>query len=169
MMIIESNELIVWADNVERFNVDSMKKFIYVLTYRHWSNSKKKKNSYIYRSFCLLNVNFICWSFNSFVNVHIDRVDTDQCFQNRKCFAFNHRVDRIVDFMYSFHLRDLSSFVWLSKIHDVYHETLLLRRIKLYQTIVQRFRVNTEYQKYEAIENRKQRCFENNIEIEIVS
>jgi K+-sensing histidine kinase KdpD len=31
------------TDNVERIIVDSMKRFIYVLMYRHWSNSKKKK------------------------------------------------------------------------------------------------------------------------------
>jgi hypothetical protein len=146
-----------------------MKRFIYVLTYRHWSNFKKKKNSYIYRSFCLLDVSLICWSFNLFANVHIDRVNIDQCFQSRRCFAFNHRVDRVVDFMYSFYFRDLSSLVWLSKTHDVYHETLLLCRVEFYQTVVQRFRVSTEYQRYEAIENRRQRCFESSIEIEIVS
>jgi hypothetical protein len=31
------------ADNVERIIVDSMKRFIYVLMYRHWSNSRKKR------------------------------------------------------------------------------------------------------------------------------
>jgi hypothetical protein len=125
--------------------------------YRHWSNFKKKKNSYIYRLFCLLNVNLIGWSFNSFVNVHVDRVDINQCFQNRECFAFDHRVDRIVDFMYSFYFRDFSSLVWLSKTHDVYHDTLFLRRVEFYKTVVQRFWINTKYQRYETIENRRQR------------
>jgi hypothetical protein len=41
---IESNELIVWADNVERFSVDSMKRFIYVLTYRQMRSKKKRRS-----------------------------------------------------------------------------------------------------------------------------
>jgi hypothetical protein len=55
------------------------------------------------------------------------------------------------------------------KTHNVYHEMLLLRRIEFDETVVQWFRVSAKYQKYEAIANRKQRRFENNIEIEIVS
>jgi hypothetical protein len=37
----------VWTDNVERFSIDSMKKFIYVLTYRQkYSKVKYSKVKY---------------------------------------------------------------------------------------------------------------------------
>jgi hypothetical protein len=84
-------------NNVERFNINSTKKFIYVLMYEHWSNSKKERK-FIHLSFNLLIVILICdWSLNSFVDVHIDCVEIDQRFQNRECLAFDHEVNRIVD------------------------------------------------------------------------
>jgi hypothetical protein len=117
-------------------------KIIYVLMYRHWSNSRKEEK-FIHLSFNLLVVCFIDdWSFNSFVDVHVDCVDIDQRFQNRECLAFDHEIDRVINVVYSFHLCDLSSLVWLSQAHDVNHETFLLNRIELNETVVQWFEIS---------------------------
>ncbi len=58
-----------------------------------------------------LLISFISRTFNSFDDVHVDRVNVNQRFQNRECLALDHEIDRVIDIVNSFNLRDLSSLV----------------------------------------------------------
>ncbi len=75
-------------------------------------------------------------SFYSFRCVQINHVLINQRFENRERFAFDHEISRVIDFVYSFHFRNFSTFVWLSQVHDVNHETFFLSRIDSYETVV---------------------------------
>ena len=69
----------------------------------------------------------LIWLFDLFNCIEVDSVAIDQGFQSRECFCFRHRVDRIVVFVDSSDFDYFTSFVWLTKVHDVDHQSFFVR------------------------------------------
>ncbi len=123
---IEWIKLVKWSSKII---FDMRTKSIYIMISTLKSLWKEKK-------FVSFTHRLLIVSFDSFRDVQINHILINQRFENRERFVFDHEISRVIDFVYSFHFRNFSTFVWLSQAHDVNHETLFLSRVESYKTIV---------------------------------
>ena len=76
--------------------------------------------------FFIFRHSIFIWSFNSLNCVEIDSIAIDQNFQNRWCFDFRYEIDWIVVFVDLSNFDNFTFFVWLTKIHDVDHQSFFV-------------------------------------------
>jgi hypothetical protein len=81
-------------------------------------------------------------SFHSCCRSQIDDICVNQLRKSLTRINLRHCIDRICIFINSSNFRNLSPLIWLTKTHQVDHQSLFLRDFELDETIIQRSRVS---------------------------